>query len=289
MFRCPSCKEPIAELKSPKDMSCSACDFNISIHEGVPLLVKDMAQVAKTIADASISEREHWYSEPHTAQWSGPYRHHLQKRKSYVEAVISDYAARVGKGLVGVDLGCGDGENLEWLAPHFRSLYASDYNLTRLLRAKQKSSAEFLFLADNTDYPVCDDAFDVVFMNHVLEHISDDVAALSETYRILKPNGILILGVPNEGAAFWKLAYRLQPKSLATTDHVHFYTKNTALARAESVGLRLLEVKYMGWGVPHWKLDAVLRQFQVVDDLFEVVGQRIIPGQAASLYLVMTK
>ena len=69
-------------------------------------------------------------------------------------------------------------------------------------------------MADICDYPAEDDCFDVIFFNHVLEHIPDDVAALREVRRILKPGGLLVLGVPNEGAAFWQLAYRLQPKTM---------------------------------------------------------------------------
>ena len=41
-----------------------------------------------------------------------------------------------------------------------------------------------------------DECFDVVFASHVLEHIDDDVRALTEIKRILKPGGIAILPVP---------------------------------------------------------------------------------------------
>lgn len=43
--------------------------------------------------------------------------------------------------------------------------------------------------------------FDVVFCNHVLEHIPDDVHAMREIFRVLKPGGWSILQVPmNPGA-----------------------------------------------------------------------------------------
>lgn len=41
-----------------------------------------------------------------------------------------------------------------------------------------------------------DESFDLVFASHVLEHIDDDVAALEEVYRILKPGGAAVLPVP---------------------------------------------------------------------------------------------
>jgi SAM-dependent methyltransferase len=129
----------------------------------------------------------------------------------------------------------------------------------------------------------------VIFFNHVLEHIPDDVGALAEAYRILKPGGLLILGVPNEGVWFWQLAYRLQPGMLRTSDHVHFYTAETLTEKCRAAGLSVREVKHIGYGVPHWTLDAGLRQFKFVDDVFEAAGKVICPMQATSLYFSLSK
>lgn len=38
--------------------------------------------------------------------------------------------------------------------------------------------------------------FDLVIANHVLEHVSDDILAIQEIYRVLKPNGYAVLQVP---------------------------------------------------------------------------------------------
>ncbi|TDL99329.1 MAG: SAM-dependent methyltransferase [Flavobacteriaceae bacterium] len=50
--------------------------------------------------------------------------------------------------------------------------------------------------ADICDLPFEDNRFDVVFCNHVLEHIKDDQKAISEIYRVLKNKGWAILQVP---------------------------------------------------------------------------------------------
>lgn len=44
--------------------------------------------------------------------------------------------------------------------------------------------------------PFADKSFDVVFCNHVLEHIIDDDKAMRELYRVLKPSGWGIVQVP---------------------------------------------------------------------------------------------
>jgi SAM-dependent methyltransferase len=144
-------------------------------------------------------------------------------------------------------------------------------------------------MADATDYPSNDNSFDIVFFNHVLEHIPNDIGALSEVYRILKPGGLLILGVPNEGALFWQLAYRLQPHVLAASDHVHFYTAKSLKEKCLQAGFKIHEITPIGWGVPHWSLDAKIRTYKFVDDLLERIGKALIPAQATSLYLAASK
>lgn len=49
---------------------------------------------------------------------------------------------------------------------------------------------------DITDIKYDDNIFDVIICSHVLEHVPDDMAALKEFYRVLKPGGWGILQVP---------------------------------------------------------------------------------------------
>lgn len=44
--------------------------------------------------------------------------------------------------------------------------------------------------------PFGDNHFDVVLCNHVLEHVDDDIQAMREIHRVLKPGGWSILQVP---------------------------------------------------------------------------------------------
>jgi 2-polyprenyl-3-methyl-5-hydroxy-6-metoxy-1,4-benzoquinol methylase len=232
--------------------------------------------------------RANWYQEEQGLVWTGPYRHHVRKRLDYMRDALDRFAPAPGF-VCGLDLGCGDGEHLAWLATHVDRLYASDYNLLRLQRAREKAGTTAVVMADITDYPALDDAFDLVFCHHVIEHVPAVDAALREIRRVLRPGGIAIIGTPNEGAAFWRLAYRLQPATRRSTDHVHFFTADTLAAACDEAGMRVLEMKPIGWGVPHWGLDARVRGVKAVDDAFEAVGRRFLRGQATSLYAVLTK
>ena len=49
---------------------------------------------------------------------------------------------------------------------------------------------------DLHDIPFGENTFDVIFCNHVLEHVEDDIRCMSELYRVLKPGGWAILQSP---------------------------------------------------------------------------------------------
>jgi SAM-dependent methyltransferase len=52
--------------------------------------------------------------------------------------------------------------------------------------------------ADICNLPFEDNEFDVIFCNHVLEHIPDDKKAMAELYRVMKPGGRGIFQVPQD-------------------------------------------------------------------------------------------
>ena len=55
---------------------------------------------------------------------------------------------------------------------------------------------DYIKYIDITDIDYSDNTFDLIICNHVLEHIPNDLDAMKELYRVLKPGGIAILQVP---------------------------------------------------------------------------------------------
>jgi ubiquinone/menaquinone biosynthesis C-methylase UbiE len=49
---------------------------------------------------------------------------------------------------------------------------------------------------DIHEIPFAANTFDAVLCNHVLEHVRDDIQAMREIHRVLKPGGFAILQVP---------------------------------------------------------------------------------------------
>lgn len=51
---------------------------------------------------------------------------------------------------------------------------------------------------DLHDIPLEDNQYDVVFCNHVMEHVDDPIRCMSELYRVMKPGGWAIMQVPQD-------------------------------------------------------------------------------------------
>jgi SAM-dependent methyltransferase len=289
VFICPACRDPFLVF-DPSNAVCTACAKKFPISSGISLLVVDPQAHEQDMAE-TIARNPAWYSEEQPREEDSPWRHHMRKRREYVSSIMKRELQARGKDRAQrlLDLGCGDGTHLQWLKDHAVEIFGSDYNLLRLSRAKKFLPEANLFLADILNYPAKDGVFDLVFFNHVIEHIPQDEEALAAVRRMLAPGGILVLGTPNEGSWWWQLAYKRAPEILKTTDHVHFYTATSLRKKVEAAGLRVVEIEHMGWGPPDWRLDGLWRKYKWVDDAFELFGRAIIPKQASSLYIVATK
>ncbi|MCO6565369.1 MAG: class I SAM-dependent methyltransferase [Apibacter sp.] len=103
--------------------------------------------------------------------------------------------------------------------------------------------------ADILDLPFKDNEFDVIFCNHVLEHIEDDAKAMSELYRVMRPGGWGIFQVPMRYGYdktyedFSITDKEERKKHFGQYDHVRWYGMDY-FERLEKVGFQVEQVKY---------------------------------------------
>ena len=103
--------------------------------------------------------------------------------------------------------------------------------------------------ADILNLPFKDKEFDLIFCNHVLEHIEDDNKAMKELYRVMKPGGMGIFQIPQELAR--ETTYEDpnittpedKAKYFGQYDHVRVYGRDY-FDRLRNVGFKVEEVNY---------------------------------------------
>ena len=106
-----------------------------------------------------------------------------------------------------LDCGCGNGAQTYEFLKSGGSIFAADIefsnlkNFSDVLQHKQSTSA-LPVQCDGARLPLPSNSVDVVLCYEVLEHVPDESRQLREIHRVLKPQGELILSVPNKGWIF---------------------------------------------------------------------------------------
>lgn len=147
---------------------------------------------------------------------------------------VLDEAAGGRRDLRLLDCGCGTGNNMDLLRPYGRPM---GFDLTggglELARPRQMPIAR----ADITRIPFRDDTFDLVAAFDVLQCVPDDLRAVREMTRVVKPGGTVIATVAaldvlsGDHAAVWQ--------------EVRRYTPATARRLAVDAGLTPRRVSFM--------------------------------------------
>ena len=111
--------------------------------------------------------------------------------------VIKEIANR-SKNLIVLETGCGYGFFTQKVSKYCTKLYATDLFDCFPKKLKKNNTINYVSGIDATKLIFDDNFFDVVFNIDVIEHIEDDVSFIKEAFRVLKPNGRLIIGTPNK-------------------------------------------------------------------------------------------
>jgi 2-polyprenyl-3-methyl-5-hydroxy-6-metoxy-1,4-benzoquinol methylase len=100
---------------------------------------------------------------------------------------------------------------------------------------------------DVWDY-VKDEAFDVVLLGDVLEHLRDPLGSLRQAVRKLKPTGYVVTSLPNIAHGDVRIAllqgrFRYAPTGLLDRTHMRFFTLETVRDLLRESGLVVVDTK----------------------------------------------
>lgn len=140
------------------------------------------------------------------------------------------------KGSKVLEVGCGTGIALERLSRKFDA-FGIDYEPEAISFCKSRGLGN-VSIASVSKLPFKRESFDAITCLDVLYHkgIKDDVAAMKEIFRVLKPNGILII---TDSAC--KLMYGRHDRAVHARER---YSLNEMVSKLKSAGFRIRKASY---------------------------------------------
>lgn len=123
-----------------------------------------------------------------------------RQKAAKITSVLRHFLGREDlDGLVVGDVGCSTGFTADELAAIGGRVVGFDIDVPGLARAQERFAGRVGFVcADGERLPVPDEAFDVLVFNHIYEHVVDADAVVAELHRVLKPEGVLYMGLANK-------------------------------------------------------------------------------------------
>lgn len=98
--------------------------------------------------------------------------------------------------------------------------------------------------------PFGNGSFAAVIHSEVIEHVPDNPDVLRETWRVLRPGGVLILGTPDYGRWLWWMLEWIYGKVLPGAyahEHVTHFTRDDLGGRLRAAGYEILDCRYVGF------------------------------------------
>ena len=121
------------------------------------------------------------------------------RKKTAIKYILEQHK---GKKLKILDIGSGPGTIIDEELVEKCDIFLIDISMEMLRKAKMKRDAvhglDLQYVqADVTNVPLKDHTFDIVTGLGLLEYVADEMAAIDEIKRVLKPDGVAILSYPN--------------------------------------------------------------------------------------------
>lgn len=154
--------------------------------------------------------------------------------KSDLTRIWNAFSTQLEPGAWIADLGCGGGRDTGQFSGRGYRTVGMDYSHGMLLQASQLAPAPYV-QGDLRSLPFANSSFDGAWMNASLLHVPRDEApgVVAEAGRILKPGGVLYLGVKEGQGEIWEQREGMRFFIFFQLEEIH--------AMLQSAGFTILE------------------------------------------------
>lgn len=152
-------------------------------------------------------------------------------RRAAVDEEVRQLSARPG-GLL-LDVGCGSGDWLVRMRDLGWAVQGLDFDDAAVQAARDRGLTIRSGALESQQYPSA--SFDVVTLNHVVEHLPDALSTLSECRRILKPGGVLVLYTPNS-VSLGHAVFRSNWRGLEPPRHLNIFGPRSIVTLLRQAG-----------------------------------------------------
>ncbi len=155
----------------------------------------------KRIKGEDFMDKFHTYDDPYG---NVRFYHHLKARRC-IDFIKSNAAPEK----IFLDAGAGRGPYTHVAKTLYKKIYCYEYDEKELEKAKENTSGENVEFGkvDLSAIPLADKSVDVIVCSEVLEHVIDNVRAVSELHRILKDDGVMLVSMPNRFSLMYQNVY----------------------------------------------------------------------------------
>lgn len=205
----------------------------------------------------------------------------------------------IKKGDLVLDLGCGNSQNTVKAAKIAANVVGLEIDPHLLQIAKKSNQEEKLknvqFLSADLEKKLNlpSATFDKVIFLDVLEHLKNRNQALSEVRRVLKPNGILLLGVPNSQTTWKKFQRSAKVCSFSDADHKIEYSENSIKQLLKKHKFKIVKFSYGKYDTPLKGIFDAIGGFSLsiykTISLYRAKKTRFNPKEASGFEIVVTK
>lgn len=177
--------------------------------------------------------------EEHKANW-----YHRLRYRAFVakRCRIAGGGQKPGRLL---DIGCGDGLFMLGMKERGWEVHGLDISPVAAQLAREKGLEVFEGELDQAGY--AEGSFDLITMWDVLEHLHDPGAHLTQAARLLKPEGSLVVTIPNPHSLDFRL-FGLVWTGLDVPRHLYVYTRPALFQLFERAGLEVVSGRCISGG-----------------------------------------